>query len=110
MLILGGGNEEQKPEELNKRALAIIQRVKDKLTGISHVSCMNSMVTIILALSKCNHNICLSDHWNDTQICDWTWEKPASTHNYECLEILILKLYFSNAVPHTPVGICSCHQ
>ena len=72
MLILGGGNEEQKPEELNKRALAIIQRVKDKLTGISHVSCMNSMVTIILVLSKCNYNICLSAHWNNTHVCDWT--------------------------------------
>ena len=70
MLILGGGNEEQKPEELNKRALAIIQRVKDKLTGILHVSCTYSVVTIILALIKCTHNICLSAHWNDTHTCD----------------------------------------
>ena len=37
-LILGGGSVEQKPEELNKRALTIIQRVKDKLTGVSFVS------------------------------------------------------------------------
>ena len=32
-----GGSEEQKPEELNKRALTIIQRVKDKLTGMVQV-------------------------------------------------------------------------
>ena len=33
-VLIEGGSDEQKPEELNKRALAIIQRVKDKLTGI----------------------------------------------------------------------------
>ena len=33
-----GGSGEQKPEELNKKALTIIQRVRDKLTGtIYHI-------------------------------------------------------------------------
>jgi len=49
LILLEGGSEEQKPEELNKKALTIIQQVRDKLTGTVIVSLQtlsNSMLVL----------------------------------------------------------------
>merc|ERR1719266_684426 len=60
--IVGSGNTQQQPEALNKKALDIVQRVRDKLTGkdFDPNECLDvaDQVDLLIRQATNNENLC----------------------------------------------------
>ena len=60
--LVGSGNTQQQPEALNKKALDIVQRVRDKLTGkdFDPNECLevSDQVDLLIRQATNNENLC----------------------------------------------------